>query len=333
MSQQIISIPLSSTTTTLYRNWVNAISAALTTLGLTKTSDTGQVVLTGSTLAFPTTAQGLTAGYSTYNAYEIRQLVSSGKPTLYLKLRYGVYYDVNGTGAAYYWPTMTVEIGSATDGAGNITPIDAGGVRYITTSSGAMAGSSSLNSGKPSPTAQQCILASDGQNYFTLIMGNQAPSYESSWIAAMGFERTNTPGATTFTFDSNGVVMWSLMTPASENTISGVAGAVYSGATGTYYVLHDLVNQASYTSPSIPGQTPGYVYKPNGTTNATMYPVTVGVGHGPLITLFAYDIGQLTENSQFTFAPFGVSSTYLASGRVNIVGDPYSLTKSAIRIT
>jgi len=332
MSLQTVSIPLSATTTALFRNWAAAISAALTALGLTKTADTGQVVLTGSTLAYPTTAQGLSQGYAAYAAYEIRQMVSSGKPTIYLKVRYGIYYNATGSGANYYWPALSIEFGQSTDGAGNITPFDAGGSRPGISSTGSCTGSAAASSGRPSPTAQNCYLASDGANYLTVIMGNQAPSYESYWLMAGVMERTNVPGASAFAYDGTGFTAVNALTPASDNTQT-VAGAVpATGLNLSVSSLTDISNLASYYGSVIAGQTPAYTYKPNVSTDATLYPVTVGVGHGPMVGIFAVDIGQLIENTQVTFSPYNVSHVFVAASRVNVYGDPRNITSMVMRI-
>jgi hypothetical protein len=330
---QIISIPLSATTTTLHRNWANAVSAALTAAGLPKTADTGQINLTGTTIVYPTVAQGLLQGAAAFTGYEIRTLTSAGKPTIYLKIRYGIFYNGAGVGANFYWPALSISVGTATDGAGNLTLPDGGGTTYTVGTGGTMTGSLTAGSGRPSAVAQQCIINSDGANYLTVAMGNQAPSFETKWIACFGIERTNTPGAATFAFNGNGLVMWNGLSQASDNT-QNVAGAAYvASSTVARQCLYDLALSQVFVGGTISGQTPSYIYRPNVATDASIYPVTVGVGHGPLTTIAPYDSGQIIENTQFTAPLYGLALSYIAAGaRADAAGDAFGITNLAMRI-
>lgn len=325
MTTQSPSIVLSATTTTLHRNWANAISAALTALGLPKTSDTGQIVLTGSTLAYPTTLNPGQANFPTSAGYEIRTMTSSGKPTIYLKIWYGVFYNSTGTGAAYYWPALRIDVGSASNGAGVLTPFNTDGNTFpIMMSAAGMSGSSSASSGKPSASAQTCYLASDGANYLTIALGTSAPSFENSCIMASAMERTNTPGAASFTYDSGGLIGVNYPSPATDNL--GTTAAARQ-------VLWDFTTALSYSgASSISAQTTSYTYRPNSGTDCNQYPISVGVGHGPMLSAIAYDTGLLTENSQYSCTLYGAAHNFLPVVRdANYNADPYNTTYLALR--
>lgn len=333
MSLQTVPMILSSINTTVYRNWIKAMSDALTAIGVTKTADTGQVNLTPTTLALPTAAQGLTQSNGAFNFYEIRQLVSAGKPTIYLKVRYGVYYNNQGTGANYYWPAISIEPGSATDGAGNITPFDAGGSRYGLMTTNDMSGSLSSGSGRPAATTQNCYFASDGANYLNLVIGTNSPAFEVHALAVMGIERTNTPGAATFTFNGNGLVMWTGMSSLFDSTTTASGAVPAPGGLSTYtYTLQDFNTQQTVTGGTIPAQTPPFVYRPNVSTDCSIYPVTVGVNHGPLLGVVGYDANLLIENTQFAANVYNATRNYVAVVRTSRYADPFNTAFFGVRI-
>lgn len=88
-----------------WNSTMGTISAALTTLGLTKTTDTGQVDWT--------TLQAVPAA-STWTLYEIRQFTDALQATspFYMRIEYGQ--------IASQW-AMRITVGTSTDGAGNLT--------------------------------------------------------------------------------------------------------------------------------------------------------------------------------------------------------------------
>lgn len=98
-----------NSTTTNFRGWGKAISDLLTSAGVPKTADTGQIDWT--TVAAPSAA-------STSQGYEIRYLNDSLNATypLYVKLEYG-------SGVAAATASVWLTIGRGSDGAGNLTGI------------------------------------------------------------------------------------------------------------------------------------------------------------------------------------------------------------------
>jgi hypothetical protein len=311
---------LSATTTTKHRNWARAVSDALTAVGLTLTGDTGQIDLTGSTLAYPTISSDNVLQWS---GYEIREMVAAGLPTIYLKVWYGLYPNGSSHGVTGYWPGMRIDIGSATDGAGTLTKFNASGAQlWSLQSSGQMSGSSAPNSNQPGPVAQDFYVASDGANYLTICLGSNAPSYEASVIICGCIERTNTPGAAAFTYNGDGIasICWDNF---SNDTIGG---------NGNRQMLYDLNNHSVYLGSTVSAQTPSYVYEPNVTTDSSQYPITIGVGHGPFLAAISYHGGTMIENISYNATVYGAVRTFKPFIRsAGNVADPYSTTSLALR--
>lgn len=90
-----------------FRTWGSTISAALATLGLVQTADTGQINWT--TVSKP-------AGTNTAQGYEIWRFADSqqGTTPIFLKIEYG-------SGSAIDRPSIWTSIGSASNGSGTLT--------------------------------------------------------------------------------------------------------------------------------------------------------------------------------------------------------------------
>lgn len=100
-------IPAFFNTDADFRTWGSTISAALATLGLVNTADTGQINWT--TVVKP-------AGTSTQSGYEIWRFADSlqGTTPVYLKLTYG-------SAAAADRPSLWIQVGSGSNGTGTLT--------------------------------------------------------------------------------------------------------------------------------------------------------------------------------------------------------------------
>jgi hypothetical protein len=214
MSTQSPNIVLAATNPTQHYNWISAFSNALDSLGVARTSDTGQIALVGITSIVlpPETAGQASTDYSNPPVFEIRKLSASGFPDLFMRFDYGIVanrqtdYTSNPEQPNNY-PAITVSIGSATDGAGNLVTFQPGsGIISFASANvsynSVYAGSSSLNSQLPSSNAQECDFASDGQNYLTIMLGENAPTYESRSVFCFGIERTIDP--TLGSYDNSG---------------------------------------------------------------------------------------------------------------------------------
>lgn len=108
MSGTTLYVAPNNSTTTYFRAWIEAIISAINSVGLTQTSDTGQIDT--SSVAIPTAV-------STSMGYAIFAFADSLQSTypLYLKIAFG-----SGPGHINH-PAIWVTVGSATDGAGNLS--------------------------------------------------------------------------------------------------------------------------------------------------------------------------------------------------------------------
>nr|WP_320132008.1 hypothetical protein [uncultured Holophaga sp.] len=97
-------------TVTMFRTWGKWISDAFATVGLIKTSDSGQV--DWSSVAWPTTATTV-AGYE---IWRFNDSIQSAAP-VFIKIEYGS--GVNGGSYSGLWLT----VGTGTDGAGTLTGV------------------------------------------------------------------------------------------------------------------------------------------------------------------------------------------------------------------
>lgn len=89
--------------------WCQAVSGALDTIGLTKVADTGAV------MAWTTQTKPAASGSQPF--FEIRRLSNpqTGAPPVYIRLNYGT------SSSSSSYPALTIQTGTGTDGAGNLT--------------------------------------------------------------------------------------------------------------------------------------------------------------------------------------------------------------------
>ena len=99
-----------------FQNWAQGISTAMATLGLTKTTDTGQVDWTTNP-ALPTYRGGWDFNAPYYEIWQFADAFSSVCPVL-IKLQYGSELGYGGNS-----PAFQISVGNTTDGAGNLTGI------------------------------------------------------------------------------------------------------------------------------------------------------------------------------------------------------------------
>jgi hypothetical protein len=152
-----------------YKQYGGDFSAALTAIGITKTSDTGQV--NWSTVAAVPTAFG--------TDYEIRQFTDSLQSSAPFYIRFDFATPVaTGTGAGA-WATFRIRIGTGTDGAGNLT----GSISdffYMTAQS---------SSGTSNPTTAVTYLSSDGSRLQIIWVPNQTVPSANIGAGGLSIER------------------------------------------------------------------------------------------------------------------------------------------------
>ena len=91
---------------TEFQTWAQRIHTAITGVGITNTSDTGQVDLT-------TAARPSAGSYAGYKIYRFSDTLQATKP-IFIKIEYGV-------GSAQDRPAMRVSTGTGTNGAGTLS--------------------------------------------------------------------------------------------------------------------------------------------------------------------------------------------------------------------
>ena len=108
----------------VFREWGEEFSTALSTIGLVKTSDTGQIDW----------ATVLRPAVNTEAGYEIWRFNDAAQSTLPIFIRFGF-----GTGSVATSPKITFRIGTATNGAGVINANDEGTDRNLNSYAGSSA--------------------------------------------------------------------------------------------------------------------------------------------------------------------------------------------------
>lgn len=325
MSTQSPNIVLAATTPAQHYNWIAAVSAALDTLGITRTADTGQINLVGQTTIALPTGEGASGGNFYNSTFEIRKLSAVGFADIFIRIDYGIYYNYGNQGASaaeYFYPAMTITLGSATNGAGVLTSFKANtGVPTFqsTASSGYAstwyAGSSALNSHIPSINPQQCDFASDGQNYLSMMIGENAPVYENYSIFNFALERTLDPA-----------------TGIHDN-----AGChAFCGQTGgnSVWMYADFANVLQWSGTTgMPSIAPPFNIGVDVST-VDLFPLigsTLVPKGAPSVSLAYYASGV---NSPVTFPAtlYSAAQTYKACPRSTASADPYNTgTKLALR--
>ena len=315
-------IVCAATTAAQHHDWIAAVSAALDTLGVVQTADTGQVDLTTGSVALPASSAGNANAYVSSPAVDqIRKLSAATLPDIYIRFDFGIFGNNNTSQpqALYSYPAIWVSIGKGSDGAGNLTRIQSSGspaqfASHVNNGSNTFAGSSAPGSTEPSQIAQACDFASDGQNYLTIMMGENAPSYENYSIFNLGIERTINPS--TGAYDGDGVC----------------AFCGHAGYDTWYY--SDFVNSREwFAGGNIPSISPPFNIAGSG-TEILLFPLigctTIPKG-SPLVGI-AYYSTSISAAVAFPATQYSVSHTYKACPRSLSSADPYATgTKLALR--
>lgn len=141
MTTSAPTITFDNTSDATFRAWGLAISTALQAVGLTKTTDTGQIDFT--TVLTPGTAN-LARGYE---MYRLTDSLNATKP-VFMKIEYG-------SGSAATYPGVWITFSNLTNGAGTLT--------------GLLTCTRKQHFGVGSATGQPCYFASDG-SYLTMLL-------------------------------------------------------------------------------------------------------------------------------------------------------------------
>jgi hypothetical protein len=298
MSTQTLSTLWSSTSAVNAFQWVNTISAALTALGFVKTTDTGQLDLTGGTVPYP---GAFVANTRYVIGYEIRKLALAGKPTIYVRVDY--FNHSCFTNATCCYPSMDFTMGSGTDGAGNITTLKNAYICRVQPPSSTNSAASTPNNATSCPI----YMASDGASYFTMVVDPAGIAPGGNYtVSPLAFTIERTRDLATGAYDGTGVVLWDV-TNGSAAITAGTSIQAYinftRGMTGSATYLPGENNGNLFTSSQIDGP-------------LKLFPISVQIPDIKRagIAGFEYYAGEIGNGLTFTATVEGTVRTFMAMG-------------------
>lgn len=273
MAVQNFSTISDSGSTANFRIWGAAISAALQAYGgLAKTTDTGQIDWT--TVTVP-------AG-GAYGGYEIYRLTDSLQATspVFIKIRYGV-----GSGGSNR-PAVACSVGTATDGAGNLTSMAGTNVSVLTEVNLNAALMQAATATNPAP----CTVNGDSSS---LIMALWNVANLGCWLLV---ERNRNPDGT----------------PNGDATFVSFGGT-NNNVTSQVILHHNQVSQSTSNWPPCPGPT-NYT---TGIKDSIMgtFPVFTGASPrmgAPSKFVVGHIATDLPALQSFTITHYGASHTFVS---------------------
>jgi hypothetical protein len=317
MTTQTSQIALAATTPQQYHDFIVAFQSGLAAVGLTPTADTGQVDLSAGTVPFPANYSSGSGGlYCQNRDYQIYKMSAAGLPDIYLRFDFGILENYYSAADSLNFPYVQMRAALASDGAGNLSmwvqPQPAGTVVPLNnfqsrSSIESFSGSDAPGTQRPSSNPQACDFASDGQNYLTIMLGEQAPTYEASSLYVVGIERTIDP--TSGNYDDAGFV--------------GFCG---TGIATTWSYV-DIANQKEHNgTTSMPSITPPFHIGTNDSTTVYTFPFigsTIVPKGAPTVGVAYYNL-NVTTTLTFQETLYSVPHTYKCCPRSNVGADPYN---------
>lgn len=288
--------------TTEYFNAISKISQGFDAVGVVKTADTGQVNLTGPTLALPATVDTTMR----YNHYEVRKLERSGFPTIFLRIDYGA-RQPSTTFAGNYVPFVKITTGTGTDGAGVLT----GPARFQAIySADGYTGSSITTPVAPRPL----FMASDGQNYLTIALDPSliAPNPQSGTVPiSMVVERCIS--ASTIDYDTDSYVI------INHNNAGSLTDS-QAGFTATYMTIVNLESLSFVNGGSVPVQAPVGLTTSKIPGQTLLFPITVCTPKikMPAKACIYFFSADIPAGNQFTVSFYGQTKNYLSLGALSV---------------
>lgn len=284
-------------------NWIKLISNGLDIVGVTLTADTGQIVLTGTTVPIPASADATFK----MSGYQIRTLIAPGLPTLYLRFDYGVRRYVGfSTAANAVAPAIRISTGTSTDGAGNLTGVISDQI-YALSEWGF-----SYSQELPGNATRPFFFSSDGQNYLTMsidpVCSGSPATYRTSATPPLVFcfERSIAPD--TGDYDGDGYV-W-------VNPV----GVIPDGLRTTDYLIANIPAASIFSIDGqnhVPAQTTLY-FTSSGTAGATsLFPVTVCLPQpkAPMKSALYYYKADIADGYTLSTTVNGTPHTFIAAGK------------------
>lgn len=262
----------SFTTDAKFRAWTLAVSTAIQACGLTKTSDTGQI--DHATVSRPTAAN-TKAGYE---IYRFNDSLQATKP-IFIRIDYGSAGQASGQN-----PSTWLTVGTATDGAGNISGVGMAVTQGYSGTS-ATTNAAMMVGAAYSATVGACTIISG--------IASSTGFHPGVWVVA------RTCDSSTGAPDGNGVyVMTSSGSAAASNNHKG---ATFSPALS--YASRPIGAGVPYVSASVSSGGNVQLYK-NYAVLGVLFP-TMGT-----VSFFNTDI---ITSTVFTATPFGSTArSYLA---------------------
>jgi hypothetical protein len=311
MTTHTAPIVLAATTTNQYHDFIASFLAALIAVGLTQTADTGQVDLSQPTVPFPLNYSPNSIGlYCQDRDYHVFKMSAAGLPDIYLRFDYGVTVNIYNQNGAANFPYVQMRVGFATDGAGNLTLWNGVvGVHSFQSRQGyeAFSGSNVASSLQPSGDPQDCDFATDGQNYLSIMLGENAPVFEGSSLFVLGFERTI--DATAGVYDQAGAV--------------GFNG---TGSTTTWCYL-DLASQLEHNgNTSMPSICPPFRIGTADSKTVYTFPFigsTIIPKGAPTVGMAFYN-ANVNVPLEFQATLYQSAHNYKCNPRSNVGADPYN---------
>jgi hypothetical protein len=145
MTTAMFSAPMSNSTDANFRSWGSQLAAALGTVGMVKTADTGQI--NWATVVAPTSTS-----FAGYEVWRFNDAVQATQP-LFVRVEYG------STGAQSA-PTVRLQMGKGSSGAGALT--------------GTFGTALSISTASSNAALFPCYVSSDGSTLVIVLVPNQS---------------------------------------------------------------------------------------------------------------------------------------------------------------
>lgn len=299
----------SATSDAVMRAAFTEYSNLLTAVGVVKTADTGQIDL--ATAIAPATA---TANNFVAVGYEVRLLQATGRPDIILKFTYGIVASTTNT-ISTYRASITVQAGISSDGSGNLNGVN------MPQLVSAYSSSSGPTSGVSTTVVRPLSMASDGQNYLSVINDPNGIAFTSGTkYGYLNFAIERSINASTGEYDAEAFVAFNPFAQLTSNVMQ---------------VLNFVSGTAAAGGPFLGYQIPSTLWTTSGSlTQATIMPATVCVPtpKGPALATVLAFVSDVTPGGQYQVNMYGALVTYMAAGVPYDSSRVGGITPSAVNV-
>lgn len=262
-----------------YRSWGSAISAALDSMGVSKTSDTGQVNWT--------TVTSPASGSFNYEIRKFTDALQTGSTQIFFKFEYG------SSSGSPKGPRLRISVGTSTDGAGNLTGMTMGNFEPGSTS----------GVGQGSVT-YECNFSGDTDRFCIMLWRNL--NAQGAPIILCTERTKNTDG----TNSSDGVTVIQFGNSGSptgggqQTMVFGGAGAANATAGRSYLGLYNGTGASDAFNNNVPV--------------SPIWPDYGKYGNPMTVIAFVHS-QDVAEGCEFTVTLYGATRTYLRTGNISQV--------------